>query len=274
MYEKISKIAKYVREILSKIKWSNLLLLFVILLFFIVPIIMGSYFSYKIYKIYYDEEGPTSNYDWVYFEKNIDIKKDNSNESVGQFHINGVVRSKGIISPGNPAEFMIIKNPGIEFRLKKEFLEKSGSLLCEGFICRNNATINVCLLGFNARGYNKSEQVKYTYLREEPACIENIKLDNMFGNDGMPYVIYYNDSQDFNKEVIFITSGPQSLRIDNFFGYQYYIENVFEVNPYHFYSELQLNKYAFLIALIGLIVVMIQIIDFGLKIYDRLRKRK
>ncbi len=270
--KKISKVPDYVRELLiSKIKWSHLLLLFVILLFFIVPIIIGSYSSYKIYKIYYDEEGPTSNYDWVYFEKNIDIKKDNSDDSVGSFHINGVVRSKGIISPAKPAEFMIFE---IDFRsVKTEFLSIYSSL-CEGYICRKNATVNVCLQGFNARGYNKSESVQFPYERHEPACIENIKLYNQ-GDDGFAYVTYSNNkSLDLNKGVVFITSGPQSLRIWNFFGYPYDIENVFEVNPYHIYSELQLNKYAYILALIGLIVVMIQIIDFGLKICDRLRKQQ
>ncbi|MFZ3166369.1 MAG: hypothetical protein WA130_02055 [Candidatus Methanoperedens sp.] len=204
-----------------------------------------------------DQIGPTSQYDWIYFEKKIPIKNENSNESLGSLDINGVVRSRGIISPAKPTEFMIFE---IDFRsVKTEFLPTT---LCEGYICKKNVTVSVCLQSYNARGYNKSELVEYPYLRREFPCIENIKLYNQ-GDDGFAYVSYSNNkSLDLNKEIVFITSGPQSLRIDNFFGHPYDIENVFEVNPYHFYSELQLNKYAFLLALIGLIVVIIDIIKF------------
>lgn len=223
-------------------------------------------FGITIMLINDNQLGPTSQFDWVYFEKSIDIKKDNSNESVGLFYINGVIRSKGIISPAKPAEFMIFE---INFRsVKKEYLLGS---LCEGYICRKNVTINVCLQGFNARGYNKSESVQFPYQRNESPCIENIKLYSQ-GDDGFSYATYSNVfDKNLNKEVVFITSGQQSLRIWNFFGYPYDIENVFEVNPYHFYSELQLSKYAVLLALIGLIVVIIEIIKFdGFNKYSKI----
>lgn len=220
-------------------------------------------FGYLIIEINENNIGPTSQYDWAYFEKNIEIKKENSNESVGHFYIKGVVRSKGIISPAKPAEFIIFE---MDFSgVRTESLPN----LCEGYVCSKNVTVDVCLQGYNARGYNKSEKVQYPYQRNEPACFENMILYN-HGTDGFEYVSYshnkigtFGPSNDFNKEVVFITSGPQSLRIWNFFGYPYDIENVFEVSPYHFYSELQLTKYAFLLALIGLIVVIIEIINFN-----------
>lgn len=213
-------------------------------------------FGYLIINVNNDELGPTSQYDWAYFEKKIEIKKENSNESIGNLYIEGVAHSKGIISPAKPAEFMIFK---INFEsMKTEFLPT----LCESYVCKKNVTVDVCLQTFNARGYNKSEKVQYPYLRNESACLKNIELYKQ-GDDGSAYVTYFGTSHNYNKEVVFITSGPQSLRINNFFGYAYNIENVFEVTPYSFYSELQLAKYAFLLALIGSIVVIIEIINFN-----------
>ncbi len=255
--KKISKIPDYVRElIISKIKWSHLLLLFVI-----VSIIGVAYSSYMIY---YDKWGPTSDYDWTYFNKNKAITSDD--KRIISASITGIVRSKGIISPKNPAELKIFR---IEFDVKKEILKDS--LCFRSTICRDNANATVSLEGFNARGYNESESVDYTWEREEFPEIENIILKK--GYEDEERILYINQSE-ISKKLVFITSGPQTLRLCPEFYCSIVIEDAFEVKPYADYSELQLSKYVFLLTLIGFIVVIFQIIDFGLKICDRLRKQQ
>ncbi len=77
-----------------------------------------------------------------------------------------------------------------------------------------------------------------------------------------------NQSYYFIKELRFVTGGIQSLRIQSFFQSENK-ENVFEIEPYGTYLQIQLQKYMYVLALLGVVIIFFQFYEFAIKYFKK-----
>jgi hypothetical protein len=186
-----------------------------------------------LFLINHDKLGPTSKDDRRYFVKYRDMEGEH-------FRIEGFYQSKGIVSANKKIEFYITY---IDYRIDKHIK----SIFGVANIAPDNITASLC--PEYAREVNDPTKI---------ACID-VTLNKQEDNE---FVTYGGWPLYIEKDLQFMTSGKLKLTSSVQYN-QFHDDDVFDVDPTYVNAELQLNKYAFMLALIGLIVTAIEIIRFA-----------
>lgn len=182
--------------------------------------------------INHDVIGPTSNDDIRYFLKYRD-------ENGEHFRIEGFYQSKGIVSANKKIEFYITY---LEYSFDKR--TKSAGQVANS---PDSITAEICPEYAHEVNSKTGRAGAYVALKKW----ENF---DTITYGGKPLYI--------KKDLQFITSGK--LKLSSSVKYnQFHDDDVFDIDPTYVNVELQLNKYAFMLALIGLIVTAIEIIRFS-----------
>ena len=198
--------------------------------------------------VLFDLQGPTSKYD----NKFIDIYE-NIEGGGGVYFIEGMYKSKGAISANEEVEFLIFR---VFYSVQKDSFK---DIVGEANIWPDNITVGICPDNAVASGDLRG--------RKSP-CINAILNKS---NEDISSVYYENITKKKNN-IEFLSSGQKSLIISSLFNNPHK-ENIFEIEPYSTYLQIQLQKYMYVIALLGFIVILIQLFEFAIKDLDDSEKR-
>lgn len=193
--------------------------------------------------ILFDLQGPTSEYD----NKFINIYE-NIDGGGGVYLITGMYKSKGVISANKEVEFILFE---VYYDVQKESFK---DFVGKANIWPDNITVGIC--PDNARA---SEDLEW---RKSP-CI-NVIL-NKSSEDYSS--VYYGNRTENKNNIEFRSSGQKALIIQSPFNNPHK-ENKFEIEPYSTYLQIQLQKYMYVLALLGFIVILIQLFEFAIKYLD------
>lgn len=237
--ERLSVNLKTAKDIIIKNK-------FVLIIF-----IFGALFVIYGGLIFLDLQGPTSEYD----KKFIDIHK-NINGGGGTYSITGMYQSKGVISANKEIEFTIFE---VEYYLQKESFE---GFVGKANIWPDNISVDIC--PDNSRAYGDSKYPKspcITVLLEK-AKGEN-SMDITYWNRDANYSIYF-----YKNNIEFLSSGQKALRIQSPLR-SIVKENIFEIEPYSTYLQIELQKNMYVLALFGFVIIMFQFYEFAVKHFKK-----
>ena len=180
--------------------------------------------------IYFDYLGPTSNNEIKYYEVSKRLDDDGSD-----FFIYGIYESKGIISANKDMKLHL-------YQIKYYIHDKSQF----DRTFPNNITANIC--PYTAK---KSDDLN------EPACFDVV----MSKNSESDYNVYYRNDAVVEKNIKFMSSGKLSLFVDLMPFTQINENDVFDIAPSYVNAQLELNKYMFILTLIGIFIATIQVIN-------------
>ncbi len=228
----INEILKIVKNAIIKDKIASILFLICILT--------------AIYSMLILVEWPMSDYDRKFIGINKDI---DHNGPAGSFRITGEYRSKDIISANKEIELYIFE---VDYYVNKESFKE---FVGERNIWPNYLDVRIC--PDNARASGDLEWKK-------SRCI-NVKL-NKTQEDW--FVDYNYQSPNQMNKIEFLTSGSQSLSVSSGLK-SYVIDNVFYIEPYNTYLQLQLNRRMYALGLLGIIVTLIGLYEFAVKLLKR-----
>jgi hypothetical protein len=198
--------------------------------------------------IFFDYQGPTS----VYDTKRLYIHGNFNGQPGGFYTINAVYRSKGVISSNKDIEFFI---DSVQYDLQKEQFKY---LVGTRNIWPDNITVSFC-----------PDDIRGDSLDSINPCIygKGVVLEKMYeDNESILYFNKgYNRGDYFKYNIEFVSSGQKALVISSMLP-QIHEENVFQIEPYSTYLQIQLEKYMYILALLAFVVT---IYEFGIK---RLKK--
>ena len=200
------------------------------LLIKIVAIILIIVFSGLILAIYFDYFGPTSNNEIKYYEvsKRLD-------DNAGDFFIKGIYESKGIISANKDIKLHLYQ---INYYIhNKTQFDRTFP---------NNITAEIC--PYPAK---KSDDLN------APACFDVV----MNKTSESYYDVFYRNEAVVEKDIQFMSSGKLSLFVDLMPFTQINEKDVFDIAPSYVNAQLELNKYMFILTLIGIFIAAIQVIN-------------
>jgi len=199
--------------------------------------------------IFVDYQGPTSIYD----TKLIRISENligNFGQTGGRYIIVAEYKSKGVISSNKPIEFFIYS---VEYILQKEQFK---SLVGTRNIWPDNLTVNLCPDNIIFNGDS---------LHSINPCTNGVLLEKKY-EDNLS-IIYYNKFP-YMYNIEFVSSGQKALSISSILP-EIPKEKVFEIEPYNTYLQIQLQKYMYIIALLGFVVILFQIYEFIIKYFKK-----
>ncbi|MFA4955414.1 MAG: hypothetical protein WC556_00390 [Candidatus Methanoperedens sp.] len=233
------RILKDIKNAITKNKSASILFCFAI-----------GIFIYSLL-ILFDYEGPTAVYDTKPFRINGLF-----NDQPGGFYtIITEYKSKGVISSNKDIEFFIY---GVQIELQKEQFKY---IVGERNIWPDNITMEFCPEDIRFNGDS---------LYSINPCINGIKLVKASENNES--ILYnnmgYNIGAYFKYDIEFVSSGQKALVITSLLP-QIHEENVFQIEPYSTYLQIQLQKYTYILALLAFIIILFQIYEF---VINHLRK--
>lgn len=193
--------------------------------------------------ILFDLQGPTSKYDIKFIKV-----YENIEGGGGTYFIEGMYKSKGTISTNKEVEFFIFE---VNYFVQKDSFK---DVVGKANIWPDNITVEICPDNAVASG---------DFRGRKSSCINAIL--NKSKEDSS--TVYYQDRTLYTNYMEFLSSGKKSLIIYSPFNNPH-IDNKFEIEPYSTYLQIQLQKYTYFLALLGFIVILIQLVEFAIKHLD------
>lgn len=198
--------------------------------------------------ILFDWMGPTSIYDKKFFGMKEEITI--NEKPAGSFNYLGAYQSKGVISVNKEVEFYIYE---VQYYLEKEPFKDSGI----SPKWPDNITIEFCPDNVRVSGDKDWQKSFCTIVRAEKSY-----------EDSTSIYYYKNSSIIFMKKLEFLSSGLKGMQI-SVRGIpigSMHMDNEFEIEPYSTDLQIQLQKFGYVLSLLGIIVVVFQIYEFGIKL--------